>query len=118
MPYFKFLNILVIDQENEGDSASDIIQSRDIYPIVDSEAGWKKAEDWLEDCIGNHQIWWSETPHLPTRVIDFSQDAPSLLTSNGLCGKYAALSYCWGDNRQPFRTTTVKIHEYAKVLDI
>jgi hypothetical protein len=44
---------------------------------------------------------------LPTRVIDVAEfgKTPSLFTSNGQCGQWVALSYCWG-NVLPLRTVS------------
>ncbi|KAF2817413.1 HET-domain-containing protein, partial [Mytilinidion resinicola] len=44
---------------------------------------------------------------LPTRVINVGQDesAVFLWETEGKSGKYAALSYCWGDSRAILKTT-------------
>ena len=75
---------------------------------------------WLHDCDRTH-IGCSvgEPPMLPTRVIDvgiaFSESPkPYLLCSNGLEGRYVALSHCWGtpsaNNNPGFKTET---HNYV-----
>lgn len=54
---------------------------------------------------------------LPTRVVDCSShDHLYLLESNGLCDRYVALSYVWGED-QPHKTTTQNIDQYLCSID-
>lgn len=74
---------------------------------------FQEIDSWIKDCLENH----SECPRnvetiLPTRVLDVGTDAdtPSEnvrlhISSPGECGRYTALSYCWGTCAQ---TRTLK----------
>jgi len=61
-------------------------------------ASFNLITTWLEDCLKNHALCRSKaSPPLPIRVIDvLSRDEPFLKESNGACGDYLALTYCWG----------------------
>lgn len=74
---------------------------------------FQEIDTWIKDCLENH----SECPRsadtlLPTRVLDVgvdgdgsSEDVRLHVSSTGECGRYIALSYCWGTCTQ---TRTVK----------
>lgn len=74
---------------------------------------FQEIDTWIKDCLENH----SECPRsadtlLPTRVLDMgvdgdgsSEDVRLHVSSTGECGRYIALSYCWGTCTQ---TRTVK----------
>jgi hypothetical protein len=53
-------------------------------------------------------------PRLPTRVIDVGSvaDVPKLFIANGAVGRYAALSYCWGQS-QPYHLTRASLQEMS-----
>lgn len=85
-----------------------------------SEANLKLMWKWLQDCNTSHVCCSVDEPdRLPTRVIDIGLSSegpkPYLLCSDGLQGRYAALSHCWGmpsPSNSPFKTET---HNYDKM---
>ncbi|CZR68293.1 uncharacterized protein PAC_18192 [Phialocephala subalpina] len=61
------------------------------------------AKSWVDFCFDNHsECQWSSgsgDPCLPTRAIDVAtldNDSVRLISSQGMCGKWAALSHRWG----------------------
>ncbi|QSZ36552.1 hypothetical protein DSL72_006432 [Monilinia vaccinii-corymbosi] len=68
-------------------------------PDLGSEANFEIARDWIQTCSSTHyECPVVEERPLPTRVIHVGSHArePYLLTTNGMKGKYIALSHCWG----------------------
>lgn len=64
-----------------------------------SETNYKIARDWLRTCSEKHyECPLLEDKRLPSRVIHVGSDDrdPHLLTTDGMMGKYIALSHCWG----------------------
>ena len=68
----------------------------------------QECEDYHKDCPG------AIIPALPTRILDlgtYSTDI-KLVQSEGLCGKYAALSHCWGSpGHPPTKTLSTNVEE-------
>jgi hypothetical protein len=62
---------------------------------------------WLRTCLESHDSC-PKTGHtsLPSRVIDLKASTPYLLVTNGMQGRYATLSHCWGPREMPPLTTT------------
>lgn len=55
---------------------------------------------WIDECLSQHDACAKETnPVLPSRVLDVTngKDPYLRITGNQECGKYLALSHCWGD---------------------
>lgn len=91
-----------------------------------SPEAFKLAKHWLDKCEGSHttckKFCSGEMP-LPTRVIDVGDKtrAPFLFRSQGMKGRYCALSYCWGKataNSDFYKTTKANLlsHENAMPL--
>lgn len=88
------------------------------------------ASTWLNECLTNHTACSraapDNLPNLPTRVIDVGTDSisPQLIITNGRCGDYVALSYCWGGNsdfvlntdRLPILQAGIPLVEWPKTL--
>lgn len=78
-----------------------------------SEASFKMAQMWLNECLNNHDGCPKSPPYLPSRVIDvgpsdgsqepFLCETENLQVADGQ-PSYAALSHCWG--KKPFIATT------------
>ncbi|OTA53299.1 HET-domain-containing protein [Hypoxylon sp. EC38] len=70
-------------------------------PAVEASASEsvKVASEWLDSCLMSrqHMCASNHLSKLPTRVIDVGLAQPRLIEPGGLRGKYAALSYCWGE---------------------
>lgn len=68
------------------------------------ESRIQQIQDWLTECLESHQAckWEESSPPLPTRVLQLDlgdgSDDVRLLDAEGIQGKYAALTYCWGRN--------------------
>jgi hypothetical protein len=91
------------------------------FPSVEclSEQNVELIFKWLHDCDRMHVgCSVDDPPMLPTRVIDVGiassgSPKPYLLCSDGLEGRYVALSHCWGIpcvSNPSFKTET---HNYA-----
>ena len=79
--------------------------AREVYQSPASDECISVAADWLQDCVTNHKTCsrlYQKVRQLPTRVIDVGlasgSQKPRLIVTNGKCGSWAALSYCWGGN--------------------
>ncbi|KAF2832794.1 HET-domain-containing protein [Ophiobolus disseminans] len=76
------------------------------------------TQSWLNECESSHRSCTStSTVPLPTRVLQLSNDtgdlSVKLIESNGIKGRYCALSYCWGPaDKQPLRTTSSNFQQH------
>ncbi|KAF2788725.1 HET-domain-containing protein [Melanomma pulvis-pyrius CBS 109.77] len=88
----------------------------------------KLTRSWLHECIANHeecnyskassQLIEDHETSLPTRLLEVRGDpnAPSvrlIQTTEGMKGRYCALSHCWGTNQQrPLQTTLANLQAH------
>ncbi|EIW52272.1 uncharacterized protein TRAVEDRAFT_84086, partial [Trametes versicolor FP-101664 SS1] len=77
------------------------------------------AKDCVDECARGHArcrallASHESDALLPTRLIDCSDPSrPRLAPTDGLRGKYCALSYVWGEP-QPHSTLTSNVHVYT-----
>lgn len=90
--------------------------AREVHLCPDSDACLSVASSWLTDCLTTHETCrraFQEDKPLPTRVIDVGSNGKEskvrLVISDGACGSWAALSYCWGgDSTFILKTTRLK----------
>jgi len=106
-----------------GSTTWPIIRRKPPEADVASERSFKQATRWLQDCVKHHSSGscpkLKKTP-LPKRVIDVSNIHPRLHLSDGVPGKYACLSYCWGISWKEQVVTTsenVKQHSNRIIFD-
>ncbi|KAH9206810.1 hypothetical protein DL95DRAFT_469256 [Leptodontidium sp. 2 PMI_412] len=74
-----------------------------------SEETLDRASSWLRDCIEKHPDCGAvEEVELPTRLIKLgsNNDNVQLVITQGMQGKYATLSHCWGPPGRPRPLTT------------
>jgi hypothetical protein len=72
---------------------------------MDGQIILAEAKRQLSLCERSHDACSSKFLDLPQRVIEVDHQPPRLrVTAKGECGRYTALSYCWGS--QPQATTT------------
>ena len=80
-----------------------------IHDDASSDDVLKLASRWILNCIVSHpECANSNTPQLPTRVLDVGidgSDCLALRVTNGFRASYLALSYCWGSGNHDFETT-------------
>ncbi|KAK1501081.1 HET domain-containing protein [Colletotrichum abscissum] len=87
-------------------------------PTVDSISD--QVGKWLRDCDREHvQLRCCVGERcLPTRVLDVGIDDKQtyikLYEARDACGKYAALSYMWGQGKDHFRTTMASLEEHKE----
>ncbi|UQC76722.1 HET domain-containing protein [Colletotrichum lupini] len=87
-------------------------------PTVDSISD--QVGKWLRDCDREHvQLRCCIGERcLPTRVLDVGIDDKQtyikLYEARDACGKYAALSYMWGQGKDHFRTTMASLEEHKE----
>ncbi|TVY47297.1 hypothetical protein LOCC1_G002862 [Lachnellula occidentalis] len=98
------------------------IGRNELDPELASEVNLRCARNWLDECHEQHTSCPPEqTPMLPSRVVDVgtSKDAQfcRILVSNGMSGKYVALSHCWGGPISPLLTTDA-LHGFQEALAI
>ncbi|KAI0865604.1 heterokaryon incompatibility protein-domain-containing protein [Xylaria cubensis] len=112
-----------IDDENSTTGDLDISTERPIFTNDPHEAV-PLIKRWLQGCLLHHddclqticgqRIDRGENATLPTRVLSVKEPGyVKLLESNGLKGRYCALSHCWGSpNNRPLRTVkeNLEIH--------
>ncbi|KAK8108932.1 HET-domain-containing protein [Apiospora sp. TS-2023a] len=83
-----------------------------------SDEAMTKVKKWLSVCCSRHsECVQSETP-LPTRILSISDDdkePPRLVTPEGKCGAYAALSWRWGVE-EPLRTTKENLQQHLRKM--
>ncbi|KAI3322823.1 heterokaryon incompatibility protein-domain-containing protein [Xylariaceae sp. AK1471] len=89
-----------------GNPAASYISSVAYDSDLHSDAAYSKIRSWITSCETHHHSCPSAASHLPTRVLDLSmQDKANpntvkLRITRGERGRYATLSYCWGNDRQ------------------
>ncbi|KAI3336430.1 HET-domain-containing protein [Xylariaceae sp. AK1471] len=89
-----------------GNPAASYISSVAYDSDLHSDAAYSKIRSWITSCETHHPSCPSAASHLPTRVLDLSmQDKANpntvkLRITRGERGRYATLSYCWGNDRQ------------------
>jgi hypothetical protein len=87
---------------NSTDLAAPFVTARELQTEVYSDASIHQIQDWLVECADHNQCPRQTETILPTRVIEVAPmdapDRPQLLVTAGMKGRYAALSYCWGQN--------------------
>ncbi|TGO56657.1 hypothetical protein BCON_0075g00380 [Botryotinia convoluta] len=76
-----------------------------------SDANFDIARGWMNTCIVEHsksKCSSFEDKVLPSRVIDVGLEStnPSLVLTDGIRGKYIALSHCWGGQIETILTTS------------
>jgi hypothetical protein len=77
------------------------IWARKIHHEVNSQPLFERLYKWMEKCESHHRnCREGDNVVLPTRIIDVGSDGtdPFLFVSKGRVGRWATLSYCWGDN--------------------
>ena len=93
------------------------------FPCVEtlSEQNLELMSEWLRDCSTRHVGCSVREPdRLPTRVIDVGLSSPAcpkpyLLCSDGLDGRYAALSHCWGTPSASNPGFKTEAHNYERM---
>lgn len=91
-------------QADLADSATKVngfqIGRNQLDPELGSNLNGGIARGWLEECRSTHEgCMPSESPQLPTRVVDVGTsdlDMARIIHSDGLAAEYIALSHCWG----------------------
>lgn len=81
--------------------------ARNLYPDAFSDETLETARMWLDECVQTHTNCQRPTiSKLPSRVLDVrtTGDRISLWETDGLKGRYATLSHCWGQS-SPLTTT-------------
>ncbi|KAI0334684.1 HET-domain-containing protein [Cubamyces sp. BRFM 1775] len=109
----------------EDDPAAHWIKRRTRITNVGAPHILAMARACIEECIRNHKkceaitSYPIESAHLPTRLIDCSNPQfLRLIETNGdLHGSYVALSYVWGPEGQPHRTTRDNLSLYIAGID-
>ncbi|KAH8598379.1 heterokaryon incompatibility protein-domain-containing protein [Bisporella sp. PMI_857] len=106
---------------DENDPASSFVTARPLHTVVNCEAAFGQARDWIDGCKYHEKCPEPKKAVLPTRVIEVSPErspiSPRLLESKGMTGSYAALSYCWGKD-QPGVTTLKSLPSRLTQLDL
>jgi hypothetical protein len=107
--------------------ASDVLRYFDGDAAInpDSEDMFAIIRTWINRCLDRHPTCKRnisgeivpEMTRLPTRVIDVGpsdgSESPYLLETKGLCGKYIALSHCWGGHTCTM-TTVASLHSHRQ----
>ncbi|KAH9889092.1 heterokaryon incompatibility protein-domain-containing protein [Cubamyces lactineus] len=109
----------------EDDPAARWIQRRTRITHVGAPHVLAMARTCVEECARTHTkceaitSYPKESAPLPTRVIDCSSSECLRLvqTNDNVRGPYIALSYVWGPDGQPHRTTSDNLSSYMARID-
>jgi hypothetical protein len=97
----------------DGNPASNVIRRRLPLTSYDCDAAYEMARNWTRECVNEHPKCLKQVPTaLPTRLVDVGSDRrePSLYISPVAAREvYAALSYCWGPEKQPVVLTRSRL---------
>jgi hypothetical protein len=103
------------------DLAAPFVTARKIQTEVYPDSSRHQIQDWLVGCADHSECPGQAETILPTRVIEVapvdSPDKPRLLVTAGKKGRYAALSYCWG-NSSYGTLTRARLNKYLQHLDV
>lgn len=109
----------VAEISSTGDPAATHVVARSRILDVGSRRVLALAKDCVDECARGHARCRAllaspdKDALLPTRLIDCSDPShPRLAPTDGLRGKYYALSYVWGEP-QPHSPVTSNVHAYA-----
>ncbi|KAF2230406.1 hypothetical protein EV356DRAFT_509099 [Viridothelium virens] len=91
------------------------VSGREVPPDPSSDSCFHFVTSWIETCDQHHGCSPGKETLLPKRVVDVrssDQNAePILRETRGVYGRYAALSYCWGEG-QKYITTKETIAQF------
>jgi hypothetical protein len=113
--------LLVSADTTQDDPAARFVTARPLQTDVFSPAAKLQVTSWMENCQ-THDCCdtFSDVP-LPSRVIELNPKEnpgqPRLLTTSGLNGRYATLSYCWGTQSNHLLRTS-NIDKFSEGLDM
>ncbi|KAK1753740.1 heterokaryon incompatibility protein-domain-containing protein [Echria macrotheca] len=101
------------------DETVDIFPGIGVGRAVAGNAGDQTTIDFIKDrlleCSRHSKCEKQRDRPLPTRLVRIHQDSSSLSLAEtaGQSGRYAALSYCWGDTAQMVKTdhSTLELHK-------
>lgn len=101
-------------------------RARQLLMPMNPDSGSKPCLDiaasWLKECHGQHQGCPTAAPApMPSRILDVGTrgDIIHLLDNTSqLTRKYATLSYCWGADVTPMRTTQGTMHTHKAGISI
>jgi hypothetical protein len=103
------------------DLAAPLVTARRIQTEVHPDASRHQIQDWLVECADHRECPGQAETILPTRVIEVapvdSPDTARLLVTAGRKGRYAALSYCWG-NSSYGTLTRARLNKYLQHVDV
>ncbi|KAF2117394.1 heterokaryon incompatibility protein-domain-containing protein [Lophiotrema nucula] len=92
-------NSFLVNMSTDDDNlAAEQVTARKIETNLSPPNTRKQITEWLIECAGHQCCPEQIDLPLPTRLIDVT--TLQLITTKGQIGKYAALSYCWGNSSQ------------------
>jgi len=84
----------------EDNAASNTVTARRLHTEVTSDLAFEKIQQWIQKCSTHLECGPLSDSPLPTRLIEVAPEdgvgEPRIISTKGVRGKYAALSYCWG----------------------
>ena len=106
------------DSEFVDDPAASHIPGRLADHDYNSARSFQLEKQWMRECEVRHPNCPKAQSTLPTRVLDLylfdNSDDLRLSVSNGLVGKYACLSYCWGSGFQSTQLNSSNLPSLVK----
>ncbi|KAI0164353.1 HET-domain-containing protein [Hypoxylon sp. FL1284] len=95
-----------------SDAAHEIMPTRPLATSRGKDENIEVTKAWLEECQSHHAFCRRNEDtltQLPARLIEISDDETAqLVETSDQVGRYVALSYCWGENPEENRITTVQ----------
>ena len=112
--------------EVEIPSFSTLGAAADIFDRPDLDDCFMFFKKWIQDCSKNHAACQETLQELPRRVLDLGfpclngDRAPiiKLLETNHQNQRYTALSHCWGESAEIFKTTEKNIRTLKNGVDL
>ncbi|KAH7406373.1 heterokaryon incompatibility protein-domain-containing protein [Phaeosphaeria sp. MPI-PUGE-AT-0046c] len=90
---------------NELNVAAPFVTAREIKTNLSPSHTLENVSEWFEECASHRCCPKQLDSTLPTRVIDVT--TLEVKTTDGITGKYAALSYCWGKSTQNYHCFSI-----------
>ena len=107
------------NSDSLDDPAADHIPGRLADHDYNSARSFKLEKQWMHECEVRHPNCPNQARStFPTRILDLhpidNSDDLRLSISNGLLGRYACLSYCWGSGHQSIQLTSSNLPSLVK----
>ncbi|KAK0120065.1 hypothetical protein ONS95_011478 [Cadophora gregata] len=118
----EYFSIEIYRTEDHAENSQLVAPARDVIAELDIDSVVKFIESKSRVCAQQHKHWQVDVTPLPTRILHIRKESDELriklLETNGMSGRYMALSHCWGPGGAPLKTTTSTIQSHFAGIEL